>query len=190
MLTFLLDSFITALPVSVVLTSTEDRIVSESKICWVHFLAQFSTDQNEMWCGVFMFQFEHQDTTSEWWDKEKRNIQIHFLTELSYGCKLDHETCQATTSVSPALSTRYFRYPVVQQSLKHEGTFASQGAKHTCTANTDSAKMVCTSGVHAGQQATKSALLQWAYRGLSTKIHKQFAGEQKLMRAKDRAAKW
>ena len=51
-------------------------------------------------------------------------------------------------------------HQMVQQSFKHKGIFASSDAKHRCTASAVSAKMVLISCAHAGQLATKAALLR------------------------------
>ena len=186
MLPFLPDSFISALPVSVDLTSPEGRIVSESKICWIHFLAQFSTDRIEMWYGVFIFQIKHYDTTLEWWDKEKRNIHEQFLTD----CSMDASCGLCCRRVKLLHQLHQHCLPGIldiqlYNSLKHEGTLKQAKVPSIHARLTQTQLRCLQSGVHAGQQATKSALLRWAYRGLSTKIHKQFAGEQKLMKAKD-----
>ena len=37
-----------------------------SKIFWLHFLAHFSTDQDEIWCCVEVMQVEHPNSSLEW----------------------------------------------------------------------------------------------------------------------------
>ena len=40
--------------------------VSASKTAWLHFLAHFLADPNEVRCGFEAFQVEHLDSTFEW----------------------------------------------------------------------------------------------------------------------------
>ena len=39
---------------------------AKTKTCWVRFFSNFTSDQNELWCGVEAVQVKHSEITLEW----------------------------------------------------------------------------------------------------------------------------
>ena len=58
--------FYHSIPLSVPLTLFGGHKSAKSKTSWLHFLAHFSTDQDEIWYGVEAVQAENPDTISVW----------------------------------------------------------------------------------------------------------------------------
>ena len=64
------------------LTWLGNRKSAESQTTWLHFLAHFSTDQDEVSCGDEAVQVEHPDTSFEYnvFDQGKYDMMIYTTT--------------------------------------------------------------------------------------------------------------